>query len=175
MTRAKRRILVYTLVGLSFLVGWACVSGPTSADIRIDTGDLRYRYFGVPLRYDPMPEPRRSALIKLSRGSQVLRPKWYRCAVFPLPTTNNSHFMCRSFYGQAFLWIEQDPEIARVVAEDVARYIIETNAERSLPESYDCLSFRILEEDEQGRRRISASWRDDHDVQVYLKSKGLTP
>ena len=157
------------------MAAYAWVSGPTSADIRIDTGDLRYRYFGLPLRYKRMPEPTRSALIELSRRSEMLSPEWYQCAVFPLPTSNHPDRAWQSFYRQVFVWIDEDPEIARALAEDIARHFIEDSAESGLDASIVFFSPWVMEWDDRGGWKICADWRDEPGIQRYLKSKGLAP
>src|SRR4051794_30927178 len=101
-----RRLLSSTIFSLLAIVALMTISGRalTSADIRLDTGDLRYRYFGIPIVYEKMPEPQRTRLLALTAGSAVCRNEWYQCAVFPLPTTNHTDGMCRGFYMKIDAW-----------------------------------------------------------------------
>src|SRR4051794_11018966 len=111
--RCRVRLTRGRVIGLGVLlvaVGIILRGGPlTSADIRLDTGDLRYRYLGVPLSYERMPEPQRSRLLALAAGSNVLRPEWHTCATFPKVGSNNPDRMCRGWYFQASVWAAEDP------------------------------------------------------------------
>ena len=167
-------VLAVTIV----LALWLVVRppGPTSADIRLDTGDLRYRWFGVPVWYDRMPEPTRSHLLAAAAGSAVLTPEWQTCVTYPLPTSNNTDAMCRGFYAEGADWIPADPGVARLVLEDVATYVRRTNARSGLPASVRMLSpLGVMGIDARGIRTIRPDWRDDPEVQAYLQSKGYVP
>jgi hypothetical protein len=144
----------------------------TSAEIRLDTGDLRYRYLGLPLVYERMPEPQRSQLLALAAGPEVLCPAWHACATFPLPSSNNTHLMCRGWYAKACVWAKQDPRLARLMLEDVANYIATKNAAHGLPECSMMLSALFIEPDAGGRLVLKQGWRQCGDVAAYATERG---
>jgi hypothetical protein len=169
LTRGKGIVLAITLLALFIVIRG---DPRTSADIRIDTGDLRYRYLGIPLEYNQMPEPQRSQLLVLAAKSKILRPEWHKCATFPLRGSNNVDSMCRGWYYRASLWTAQDPQLARLILEDVAKYITQTNATEGLPESCFLLSGSVIEPNAVGQIAVKAGWRQDDEVTAYLIQKG---
>jgi hypothetical protein len=168
----RRRGRRYALALALVIIGWAVVTGPSSADIRLDTGDLRYRFLGIPLYYEPMREPCRTQLLQLARESKTLTDDWCQCADFPLPTSNNTHLMCRTFYCEITAWIKEDPTLALLIAEDVARYIRQTQVREGLPESIHLLSY--ARPDPTGNWILRPGWRDDEAIKAYLAARGYT-
>ncbi len=173
MWSSKRRILLSTGLGIGLIVTWAIISGPSSADIRLDTGDLRYRYLGIPVVYERMPEPQRSRLQSLASQSSVLVDEWHQCADFPLPTTNNTDGMCLSFYMRADAWIDVDQNVARLALEDVATYIRDTHARESLPHSFALLNGFVIELTDDHRYAVRSEWREDEAVRTFFESHGI--
>ena len=145
----------------------------TSAEIRLDSGDLRYCYFGVPLVYEQMPEPQRTRLLGLTSGSSVCRNVWHQCAVYPLPTTNNTDLMCRRFYLKLDAWIDVDRDLARAGIEEVGEYIITTRVRNGLPQSYPLMW--PVSEGKDGRMQVRSDWRDDEMIQSYRQSISVIP
>jgi hypothetical protein len=177
LARVVRKVCPIPLafIGVIAFALFALLRGPTSVQIRLDTGDLRYCYFGVPVWWERLPEPRRTQLLSLSNGSSVLKPRWFTCAIFPLPTSNNTHLMCRSWYFDATVWIHEDPKLARWMLEDVAGYIALTNAKQGLPASSMFLSGFFVEPDDNGQWAVKKGWQADAEVQAYLEMKGNAP
>lgn len=168
----RSRWLRYSILPLVIVIGYLLMygMGPTSGDIRLDSGDLRYRYFGIPIIYERMPEPERSRLIKLTSKSSICRNEWHQCVVYPLRGSNNPDWMCRGFYWRIVKWIDVDPELALAGVDDVGRYIIDTHARQGLPKSMPLISGFTF--DNNGG--IRADWREDEGVKYYLESRGLT-
>jgi hypothetical protein len=170
LTPRKVIVLCVLMFGLAvFLRG-----GPlTSADIRLDTGDLRYCYLGIPLVYERMPEPQRSQLLALAANSKVLRPEWCKCATFPLRSSNNEDGMCRGLYYKASVWAAQDPQLARLLLEDVAaNYIAAPNATQGSSASVGLLSGFFVQPDTTGKWVVKQGWRQDEEALEYAKAKG---
>ena len=166
-----RQVIVLCI--LLFALAVFLRGGPlTSADIRLDTGDLRYRYLGIPLVYERMPEPARSQLLALAANSKVLRPEWCKCAAFPLRTSNNEDAMCRGWYYKAWVWAAQDPQLARLMLEDVASSIATTNATQGSSASVGLLSGFFVQPDATGKWVVKQGWRQDEEVMEYAKAKG---
>jgi hypothetical protein len=158
------------------LVAYTILHGPlTSADIRLDTGDLRYRYFGVPLAYRPMSEPERTVIQSLAAQSNLLRPEWVKCATYPLRTTNNTDLMCQTFYAGGAAWAKEDRQLAQHLLEDLATYVNKTHARKGLPDSCLLLSGFLVQWDNNGKRVVKSNWRNDPDVVRYLHSINYTP
>jgi hypothetical protein len=143
----------------------------TSADIRIDTGDLRYRYLGIPLVYRRMPEPERSLILKLGNGSTILRPEWRTCRVYP-GGRNNTDLMCLDFYAEVNVWGKEDPHLARLMVEDIANYITAAHATQGLPACAEALSLATWQPN--GQFGIAPGWQRDEAVIAYANSKGYT-
>jgi len=150
-------------VAFLFLRFCAPVLGPSSADIRVDTGDLRYRYFGIPLQYRRMQEPQRTSLLALAARSDVLRPEWYQCADYTLGSSHDRAHCCRNHYFQITPWI----------AEDIARPIV-AGCPASIPRCSPLLNW-LTEYDVKGRASIRHDWRDNVFVIAYMKMKGIRP
>ncbi|MCA9054559.1 MAG: hypothetical protein KDA75_12020 [Planctomycetaceae bacterium] len=144
---------------------------PTSAEIRLDTGDLRYLRDDRVIDEIAMSEPYRSILLSAAEHSPVLKDQWHRCATFPLRGSNNTHRMCQSFYMSAAVWMTVDRRIGVLVAEGIARYIERTDAEKSLPESIALIQFVSPRSD--GTLFVVDGWRDDKGILFYLNAHGL--
>jgi hypothetical protein len=124
-------------VGIAFflllMVIGAVFYGPTSGEIRLDSGDLRYRYWGIPIDYQPMPEPKRTRLMDLAAKSGKIPSEWVLCQRYPLRGSNHADWMCFSFYFKAEEWINEDPAVAMRVMEDLAKYTQEMESKGGLP------------------------------------------
>lgn len=168
-SRNQKRVFLMSMIMVWVIVIHILI-GPSSVDIRLDTGDLRYRYFGIPFYYDRMPEPRRSQLLALANNNRSIMGDWHCCADYPLPTTNNPHLMCRQFYLQLAAWIEYDRDIASHMANDIARYIRETNASSGLPRCYSLLMSAKLDTD--GEYKLPDNWRSPDYIKKYLEYGG---
>ncbi|NJL30523.1 MAG: hypothetical protein HC898_02195 [Phycisphaerales bacterium] len=81
--------------------------------------------------------------------------------------------MCRGFYFKVDAWIDVDPNIARLAAEDVATYIRVTNAKESLPESYALLRGFVVDWTNANRYTVRYDWRDDEAVRAYFEAHGV--
>ena len=171
--RLRRLIFPIILSAVLVTIAYSLLTGPTSGDIRIDTGDLRYRYLGIPITYRRMPEPQRSALLALAAQSSILKPEWHQCVSYPLHNSNNTDLMCREFYFCATVWAKQDQRLARAMLEDVARYIIRTRAASGLPLSSWLLSGVFVSPDDHGNWVLKPDWAQDEEAIAYLQSKGL--
>jgi hypothetical protein len=172
MRLTRRRKFAVLAIGLIAVVVYFSL-GPTSADMRLDTGDLRYRYMGIPIVYERMPEPQRSRLLQLTQGSRVCAPTWEQCASFPLHTSNNPDAMCRGFYMRIDAWIDVDKKLALAGVEDIARYISETNGRRGLPRSTPLLFKTKWSDDDRARTmRVEEGWQADAGIAEYRKSLG---
>lgn len=165
------RLLLIALLCIVGILIWPSPTLPSSAEIRLDTGDLRYMLRGKVLWERTMDEPDRTALLSVSTRSPVLKNEWHRCARFPLPSSNNTDRMCRRFYRCAATWIRVDPAIGLLVAEDVARYVERTKAEKSLP---DCISLlNWVGYDRNGGMIVAEGWQHDESVVDYLRHHGI--
>jgi hypothetical protein len=172
---ARTAATLFAVIGIPILCAWILLHGPTSGEIRLDTGDLRYCYFGIPFRYSHMPQPQRSQLLSVAAGSSILKPQWYTCVTYPLPTTNNPDAMLEGFYFRATAWISIDPRLARMIVEDIATYVKHTNAQAGLPDSFYLVSGFVVSQNSQGRWTVEPDWRQDEEVRDYFTAKGYGP
>jgi hypothetical protein len=138
--------------------------------MRLDSGDVRYCFLGIPLSTKRMTEPQRTAILRIASGSLILRPVWRTCVVYPLPTTNNPDAMCRRFYREAAAWVDVDATIARMALEDIATYIEKTRAQYSLPDSCHVLGPDVVRRD----GRIVDDWRTNEMVRIYCEDRDHT-
>jgi hypothetical protein len=174
-TLRKKLVLLLCAAAAIFLVFKFVALPFTSGDIRLDTGDLRYRVFGIPMYYDRMPKPQRSQLLKLAATSSILKSVWCECVSYPLRGSNNPDNMCRYFYVKAAMWIPTDPHLAQLIVEDIATYIQNTKARQGLPSSLCMLGPGGLWANQTGVLAINPNWRQDPGVQNYLQLKGYVP
>lgn len=159
-------LIAVALVSLGALYGVIRGDFRTSAEVRLDSGDLRYCYFGIPIEYRRMPEPQRPILMTLSSQPAAIRPEWRRCMAFPQRGTNHRDSMCRQWYHNVADWAPTDPIIARMLLEDVALAVKDGD-------SYVTPLFchPILTWDGSGHRVVEPGWQDDPEVRFYLASK----
>ncbi|HUU95110.1 MAG TPA: hypothetical protein VM487_05175 [Phycisphaerae bacterium] len=173
MDRGTKRTLFAFLLAVFAALATALLSGyGVSGQIRLDTGDLRYRFLGVPFRYDAMPEPERSMLLSLAQESDRLSSEWRTCVRYPLPTSNNPDVMCRGYYVYATAWIGVDRRLARLALEDVADYVETTGAQYGLPDACLVLSPLVVERASDDTLRVIDDWRNHEDVVAYCQMKG---
>ncbi|HZK80202.1 MAG TPA: hypothetical protein VFC46_04025 [Humisphaera sp.] len=142
----------------------------TSADIRLDTGDLRYRYFGIPWEYHRMPEPVRSELLKLGAGSKIITSEWRKCADLPYRSSCNEAGLCREHFIFATAWVREDPQLARLMFEDLARMLKGENNDYSL----DFLFIRYVEWS-GSTSKVMQNWRQDPELLDYMARKHYAP
>lgn len=164
------RVGVY---GLFLVVGFGCVHGRTSGQIRLDTGDLRYCWFGIPLEYRRMPEPQRSKLLELAAKSPSVPSTWVTCVTYPLPSSNNTDVMCCQFYNSIATWADEGPKIARWALDDVVDYIPHMLSTGGLSDT----AYILLSSDlhSTSALRLDPSWRDNYVVKAYCAAHGYTP
>ncbi len=172
---ARTAATLFAVIGIPIVCAWFLLHGPTSGEIRLDTGDLRYCYFGIPFSYSRMPEPQRSRLLSLSAGSSILKPQWFTCVTYPLTGSNNPDLMVEGFYSRATAWIPVDPKLAQMIVEDIAKYVKGTNARSGLPDSFYLVSGFLVDQNTQGQWTLDPNWRQDEEVQNYFTAKGYSP
>ena len=63
--------------------------GIRTAQVRLDTGDLRYCVLGVPYSHDFMSDRSREALLPLSAMEPPVPATWHTIASYPLEGSNN--------------------------------------------------------------------------------------
>jgi hypothetical protein len=163
-----KRIGVYLGVfGWIVFVLYFVVRGPTSGQIRLDTGDLRYCWWGVPLMYERMSEPERSRLLALAAASPAIQAEWVTCVRYPLHTSNNPEVAYVERYHVIGLWAGEDPKIARWVLEDLSDYTKTGGSRRSFN-----LLIRLIDWKPE---RIDPGWREDAEIRSYCAAHGYVP
>jgi hypothetical protein len=163
------RPTTYTLLAL---VIFAFFFGPHSGQIRLDTGDLRYCWLGIPLQYEQMPEPERSKLLALASKPPAVSSTWITCATYPLPTSNNPDSMCRSCYSGIAAWTDEDPHIARWALDDMVTYLQDTHATHGLPKSCELVVPGMID---YAAGKVEPNWRDEDAVKDYCTAHAYTP
>lgn len=134
MRRLAVRIAVLSFVSLAVFFVYTCfLEFHGTAEICLDSGDLRYLYYGITVDRKLMSEPDRTKLLALAENASLPKGRWCRCASFPLSGSNHPDGMYQNFYRNIVPWIEVDPVLARLMLEDVADYVQRTHAEGGLP------------------------------------------
>lgn len=154
-------MVVAGIVIALLLLAIALPSGPTSGQIRLDTGDLRYCWHGIPIRYEQMPEPERSKLLVLASKSPGVTAEWVTCTTHPQDTEYRPHALCRYFYHLTAIWADEDPKIARWAMDDMVDFI--RHGSLGLPNCAHVLSASLVD------------WRDQKEVKDYCAAHGYIP
>jgi len=154
-------------VGLAFGVIAAflflsCMGFGYSVEFRLDTGDERFLLWGVPYSY------RSSRPELLSLNDTEIPKRWVWCAT--QVGSNNADIMVSDFYYGAALWVEVDPEIAKLIMRDIAEYLQSTHATHGLPECMEMTGSDVIEYN-NGRPYVVKDWQANPRVQFYLEKK----
>ena len=153
-------------LGILFIIYYALVHGPTSGQVRLDSGDLRYRWFGIPLYYEPMPEPYRSKILSLK--SPAVPAQWVTFAENPWLIEHD--LTNRYRYDFVASWAEADPNIARLALADLADDIKLTPW--CPTKSHLVLSPFVID---LKTEKLPPNWRDLEDVKDYCAIHSYTP
>jgi hypothetical protein len=168
-TRPPRRR--FTLKMLLAIIGtFLVISGlglANSTEVRLDTGDQRDCFWGIPIVYRPMEPKSRVALLSLD-DSRIPK-EWVWCAT--QVGSNNAHWMVYHFYRDAAAWVRVDTEIARAVVRDIASYVQTSHATHGLPDSWGMISFVL--ESRGDSTWVVEGWEKNPRVRAYLAQKGL--
>lgn len=169
VTWIERSLLVIVLFVLGAI--FFPTPRPTSAEIRLDTGDLRYLRGDQIVEFREMREPYRSTLISASQGSKILTNRWHRCSNNPRNPERNTEKRCQHFFEESAVWLIADREIGLLVAEDVARYIETTDGQISQPDCYPLLIW--VQKGPDGTPVVLNGWQKDEQVIQYLSQHGI--
>ena len=146
----------------------SCLGLGETVEVRLDTGDRRFLFWGVPVALQSLPSEPRERLVSLQDPD--VPKEWTWCAT--QVGTNHADAMVYGFYKNAAAWVEVDPEIAKLMVRDIAEYLQTTHGTHGLPGC--AILWPVVERDEEGRRHIVEDWQKNENVQYYLKSKGYT-
>lgn len=169
VTWIERSLLVIVLFVLGAI--FFPTPRPTSVEIRLDTGDLRYLRGDQVVKFREMEEPYRSTLLSVTGDSPALKSQWQLCSNNPSDPEHNTDKRCQRFFRNAAAWIIADREIGLLVAEDVAQYIETTDGQISAPEC--TLLFMWVDRASDGTVAVRDGWQDDESVQWYLAQHRL--
>lgn len=154
-------LAIITLTG----VGW-------SVQVRLDTGDQRVCYWGIPAYYRLMSPSARQALLSLD-DDQVPH-RWVWCAT--QVGSNNADAMVYRFYHDAAVWVGEDREVAKLIVRDLAAYLRKTHATKELPECTPIIWPDVIERgDDLNEATVIEGWASNPEVQRYLSTKGYSP
>jgi len=164
-TRLPRwSIGIVILIGF---VGYSLISGPTSKQIRLDTGDLRYCWWGICFGYQPMQEPIRSKLLALSAKSPAIEDKWVTCVRYPRLADHHVEVRYLEYYVYITYWDAADPTIARWILEDVTKSI--ESKTWGTPLVHEILSSAVID---LSARKLKTNWRENEMVRRYCAAHG---
>jgi hypothetical protein len=168
VTRAAIRLALFALF---LLVAVQFANGPTSADVRLDTGDLRYCWYGIPFRWSRMPEPDRSKLVALAALPPAIPARWVNCANSPFALSHGSQIMTQRSFARATYWLDEDPQLARWAMEEAVAPFDATFTSRGNDAIY------VLLQDPQiiTPTSVTPAWRSDTDLQEFCRRYGHIP
>src|SRR6476659_612697 len=89
--------------------------GPDAAELSLNSGDIRYYYFGLPLKYSRMPEPQRTDIVTVTSPLLKGGSEW---AYVPVERTSSDSppiTRFRLFYSQASAWKRADPAVCKFI------------------------------------------------------------
>lgn len=164
----RRRHWVFSLVCVSLLAAAVCVWVGrrflrTSVDVRLDTGDLRICYLGIPCEYRRMPEPIRSRVLGITANSKILKNEWRCVASFPRYDIPPGAIYEK--YNRASIWPQEDVGFVRLLLEDLA--VGGTSGGYFLGPPY-------VDYDNTGCLVVDPQWREDPYILAFAASKGYT-
>lgn len=169
VTWIERSLLVIVLFVLGAI--FFPTPRPTSAEIRLDTGDLRYLRGDQVVKFREMEEPYRSTLLTVAGNSTALKAQWHLCSNNPSDPEHNTDKRCQRFFRNAAAWIIADREIGLLVAEDVVQYIETTDGQISAPDCYPLLIW--VQKGPDGTLVVLNGWQKDEQVIQYLSQHGI--
>jgi hypothetical protein len=104
----------------AIVIGWSVLMGPTGAQFQLDTGDVRWTYFGIPRDTIRLDEPERSTIVSLAAGSAVLKPEWVSV---PYNMTQGPMVFGPKLFYRAARWAKVNRQMSKALLEDVARQV----------------------------------------------------
>jgi ankyrin repeat protein len=107
---SARRVLVLAVL----LMAWVVFrGGPKTTEVRLDSGDLRFCFLGIPFRHQLVYY--RSAIQYVTARQPAIKAKWYLVGDW------HDHEVGRYYDVYAPAWLSIDPSVARIVYVDLAR------------------------------------------------------
>ncbi|WP_146585754.1 hypothetical protein [Posidoniimonas polymericola] len=160
---------------IGIVVGLAVITSTgvgSSVQVRLDTGDQRVCYWGIPAYYRLMPPEVRRTLASLE--DEEAPNRWVWCAT--QVGSNNADAMVHRFYRCAAVWVSEDREVAKLIVRDLADYLRKTHATQGLPDCSPMLWPDVVEVGEDfADGTVVVGWASMPEVQRYLAAKGRTP
>lgn len=154
------------LLSGTIIIGRIVLFGPTGAQFRLDTGDLRYTYFGIPGDTHRTSEPERSTIVSLAAGSAVLKPEWVSV---PYDRTHGPQWFSQHLFYRAAHWAVVDRQMSKALLEDIAR---DAKGQRSVQMA--TILELLIRFEPVGPGVWKPLWPGrDKEVIDYLNSKGL--
>jgi hypothetical protein len=148
---------------------FSCLGLGSTFQVRLDSGDQRICFWGIPTFHRSIDAEARNSLLSLN-GSEVPK-RWATFhARFGLRYDTR---IARDYYEEAAEWVNVDPAIAELILSDLASHVVRGRTDQP-PECSAMLYFTGIQW--EGRvRSVAANWRADPHVQRYLASKKYRP
>ena len=170
MAGRTKRVIGAVLFSLVVIVGAAALTWRFGrwAEIRTDTGELRFCFLGIPYEYVYHYKPHRDILYQAAQIEPPIKSEWLRCGHFP----DDGYWYCWHMYREATAWWSVDPRITRLIMDDLADYIRRTRALRGVQES-SALTWFVVKGSPSGVYELAADWRERPMVRDYLVAHGF--
>jgi len=144
-----------------------CSGVAVTVQVRLDTGDQRALFCGIPYQYWPMHREVRDRLLSL-RDPQI-PSRWVWCA--QQVGSNCPDAMIWSFYKKASAWVEVDRKIAALVVGDVVTYVATTHGRGGEITFSRMIWTDVVSSDENCTPRVLPGWENNPRVRWYLSKK----
>jgi hypothetical protein len=142
-----------------------------SRQVRLDNGDQRRLFWGIPIADEPMEDDVRRALSSLDAGVPA---EWVWCGTRSPGWTGCGYAAVYQEYYYAATWVAIDPTIASQILRDVADHTRRTGGMSGSPPPCNAMwSPDVLMDDGVGGLQLMQGWQNDPRVQIYLESRGL--
>lgn len=147
-----------------------------NVQVRIDTGELRYTFFGVTYERQRHSRTIRERILSATRLPPPVPAEWYDClregARGPIAGEGSeSCTMVYRWYRWASAWSEVDPSITRMILDEIVSWL-EGGAWRGTT-NLKCMAMLLpISLDDSGTPRLSSGWRTNEYVEAYLRAKG---
>jgi hypothetical protein len=152
---------------LAVILILSCLGFGNTMQVRLDTGDQRDLFWGIPFHYRNLDPESRRALLSL--GDSDVPNQWIWCAT--AVGWNQVGFGVQRDYRCAAAWVNVDPEIAKLIVRDLAAYVQSTHALRGLPSCTSMLWPPVIDPS-KFPYQVIAEWKTDQGVRDYLDRRG---
>jgi len=176
VNRRKTAVLVAILSGTLIIWGW--LSGVVmSVQLRLDTGELRFRYLGITYRTIRQPEYVIERLRAATSLPPRMEPRWFSGVGWKDvkdAERQGDYYYYYELYARASAWCAVSPGFGRLILDDIARIVQAGGWSNTGPECADPTEMTdlLVQRDSSRRWGLAPGWRESVYLKYYLDRKG---